>query len=141
MVSYTARSAARPEAAWALLARPQRWHEWAPHLRGAWGLGAPEVELGRRGAARLLGALPVPARVVAKEAGRSWTWRVGPVDVVHRVVPRPAGCLVAVDFEAPRVLEALIVASYGPLVAVLVRRLACRAEEDASGAATQAAGR
>jgi hypothetical protein len=44
--------------AWALLARPDRWHEWAPHLRGAWGLSDPatgEVEPGRRGAVRLLG--------------------------------------------------------------------------------------
>ena len=54
-------SNAPPEDAWALLARPDRWHKWAPHVRGAWGLGDAEVEAGRRGFVRLLGAVPVPS--------------------------------------------------------------------------------
>ena len=124
MVIYSARSAAPPEDAWALIARPGRWCEWAPHVRGAWGLGAPEVEEGARGAARLLGALPVPATVTAKRPGRSWTWRVGPVEMVHRVDPVPGGCVVAVDLAAPAALEAALRWSYGPLIALLVRRLA-----------------
>jgi hypothetical protein len=124
MVTYSARSAARPQDAWALIARPARWHEWAPHVRGAWGLGSPEVELGARGAARLLGALPVPASVTAKRPGRSWTWRVGPVEMVHRVEPAPGGCVVAVDLAAPAALEAALRRSYGPLIALLVRHLA-----------------
>src|SRR5215212_7718919 len=98
MRTFTARSAAAPEAAWPLLARPARWPEWAPHLGGACGLGAPEVRAGALGAARLLGALPVPARIVAKRAGRSWTWRVGLLEMVHRVEPVPGGgCDVAID--------------------------------------------
>lgn len=127
MLSYEARSPAPVEEAWSLIARPGRWHEWAPHVRGAWSLGSPEVRRGARGAARLLGVVPVPARVVAKRAGRSWTWRVGPIDIVHRVAPAPTrgrGSIVGVDLLAPRALEALLAVSYGPVVALLVRNLA-----------------
>ena len=101
MVQRRAYSTASPEAAWSLLARPGRWHEWAPHVRGAWGLGEPEVRLGAGGAARLLGVLPVPAKVTAKTGGRLWTWRVGPVDMVHEVRPARGGCDVVVTMYAP----------------------------------------
>jgi hypothetical protein len=113
------------------MARPGRWHEWAPHVRGAWGVGSPEVRRGARGAARLLGVVPVPARVVAKRAGRSWTWRVGPVDLVHRVEPAPGASVVAVDLVAPRALEPVLAVTYGPVVALLVRNLARVAERSA----------
>ena len=99
-------------------------------MRGAWGLGEPEVIRGARGYARLLGAVPVPARITAKRKGRSWSWRVGPVKLVHRVEPRRPGSLVAIDIHAPRPLEPLLRASYGPLVGVLVRRLARVAERE-----------
>ena len=110
------------------MAQPRRWSEWAPHVRGAWGLGEPEVIKGARGYVRLLGAVPVPARITAKRARRSWSWRVGPVTLVHRVEPRDPGSLVAIDIQAPRVLEPLVRASYGPVVGLLVRRLARVAE-------------
>ena len=128
MLSYSARSAAPAEIAWDLLAQPARWHEWAPHLRGAWNLGSPEVAEGARGAARLLGVVPVPALVTAKQPGRSWTWRVGPVTMVHRVAARGKGSEVAVDLLAPPPLEAALRFSYGPAVQLLVRRLARVAE-------------
>src|SRR6185312_8811881 len=106
----------RPAAAWALLARPEAWAEWAPHVRGAWRLGSPEVEPGAVGAARLLGVLPVPAKVTAKTPGRSWTWRVGGVvEMVHRVERRTGGCTVALDLSAPGPLEAALAVSYGPV--------------------------
>jgi hypothetical protein len=125
MLRYEARSAAAPADAWSLVARPARWHEWAPHLRGAWGLGDGEVAVGARGAARLLGVVPVPAQIVAKEPGRSWTWRVGGVvEMDHRVERRAGGCIVAVTIAAPGPLEAGLGVSYGPVVALLVRRLA-----------------
>ena len=129
MRSWTATSGAPPERAWALLARPARWHEWAPHVRGAVGLGAPEVRSGAVGLVRLLGVVPVPARIVAKRAGRSWTWRVGPALMEHRVRELPGGrCEVAVDLSAPGPLEPALAASYGPVIAVMVRRLARLAE-------------
>lgn len=73
--------------------------------------------------------LPVPARVTAKRPGRSWTWQVGPVAMVHRVSPRRGGgCEVAVEIAAPRGLERVVALAYGPVVAALVRRLARVAE-------------
>ncbi len=130
MRTWSAESTATPEAAWPLLARPSSWPSWAPHLRGAWGLGAPEVRRGAIGAARLAGVIPVPARIVGKRPGRSWTWRValGLVEMDHRVEPRADGCVVAVTMQAPSVVEAALRVTYGPVVQLLVRRLARVAE-------------
>ena len=125
MRTYEAPCAAPARVAWPYLARPALWSQWAPHLRGAWGLGDPEVEEGARGAARVLGVVPVPARIVAKEPERSWTWRVGPTTLVHRVEPADdGGSTVAVDLQAPAPLEAALAATYGPVIAVLLRNLA-----------------
>src|SRR5829696_215326 len=55
MLRYEAESSAPPRVVWPLLAEPARWHEWAPHVRGAIRLGAPEVVAGRRGFVRLAG--------------------------------------------------------------------------------------
>ena len=111
------------------MAEPRRWPEWAPHIRGAWGLGAPEVQVGRRGLVRLLGAPVVPARITRKRAGRMWAWKVGPVELTHRVESRERGSIVAVDIAAPAALEITLKATYGPLVQLLVRRLARVAEQ------------
>ena len=128
MRTWTAESEATPRAAWALLARPESWPTWAPHLRGAWGLGSPEVRKGATGAARLLGVIPIPARITAKRDGASWTWRVGPVELVHRVIERERGCTVAIDLRAPAALEPAVAAAYGPVIQVMLNRLARRAE-------------
>lgn len=127
MFTCQARSPAPAPCAWELLARPGLWHEWAPHVRGAWGLGDPEVEAGRRGFVRLFGLVPVPARITEVKDGRSWTWRVGPAVMAHRVEEAPGGCLVAVDIEAPAPLEAPLRAFYAPLVERLLARLAGKA--------------
>ena len=109
-LTYSAFSHATPAQAWALISEPERWSEWAPHLRGAWGLGRPEIEPGRSGAARLLGVVPVP------------------VTMDHIVRPAPGGCEVSVEMHAPAPLEAGLRASYGPVVGLLVRNLARVAE-------------
>jgi Polyketide cyclase / dehydrase and lipid transport len=115
------------------MAEPDRWHEWSPHLRGAWGLGEPEVGLRRFGAARLLGVLPVPAQIVDKRPGRSWTWQVGPVVLVHAVKPlADGGCRVSMTLQAPGPLEPLLAATYGPVVQLLVANLARVASRNAS---------
>ena len=127
MFTCQAISEASPAEAWELLARPDRWHEWAPHVRGAWGLGEPEVQEGRSGYARLMGVLPVPARITEVREGSSWTWQVGPALMAHRVEPRDEGCLVVVEIEAPSALEAPLRAFYRPLVELLLARLAEKA--------------
>lgn len=123
-LEYAADSAATPDAAWSLMSEPARWPEWAPHLRGGWGLGSPEVEPGSLGAARLFGVVPVPARIVSKTPGREWTWHVGPVALVHAVHPTPVGCRITMTLRAPGPLEPLLGATYGPVIQLLVQRLA-----------------
>ncbi|HEY7076315.1 MAG TPA: SRPBCC family protein [Solirubrobacteraceae bacterium] len=113
------------KAAWALMARPDAWPQWAPHFRGAWGLGAREVREGAVGAARLLGVVPVPAVVVDKRPGRSWTWWAAPgVQVVHRVEPRPGGCTVSASLSAPGPLEPALALVLGPVFTHSLHRLA-----------------
>ena len=124
MLTYEADTAAPPAAAWDLFSRPARWPEWAPHIRGAWGLGSPEVQVGRRGLVRLLGAPVVPARITRKRAGRLWAWKVGPVEMTHRVEPNDGGATVATDIAAPAPIEATLGVTYGPLVQLLINRLA-----------------
>jgi Polyketide cyclase / dehydrase and lipid transport len=121
---FAADSKATPDQAWALVAEPARWPEWAPHIRGAWGLGSPEVEEGRIGAARLFGIVPVPAKITSKTAGREWTWHVGPMDLEHAVHPTPVGSRITMTIRAPGPLEPLLAFTYGPIVQLLVRRLA-----------------
>ena len=123
MRTFTADSNASPGAVWALLARPAAWAEWAPHIRGAWGLGSPEVRKGALGFVRLLGIVPVPAKITAKDDA-SWTWRVGPMVLVHRVVPHERGCTVAIDLRAPGPLEGALAATYGPVIQLMLDRLA-----------------
>ena len=112
-----------PQRAWELIARPQEWSRWAPHVRGAWGLGEGEVRVGARGYARLLGVVPVPATITAVDPGRSWTWQVGPVEMVHRVDRAAEGCTVAVDISASAPIEAALRIGYRPLVELLLSRL------------------
>jgi hypothetical protein len=112
---------ADPDAAWPLLVRPARWSEWAPHIRGAWGLGDPEVEVGRTGAVRLLGVVPVLATIVAKDTNkRSWTWRVGGVVEMEHFVTADE---VAITLSAPGPLEAALHAAYGPVITAMLKRL------------------
>ena len=125
MLTYEAACAAPAAAVWPYLARPALWPAWAPHLRGAWGLGEPEVQAGARGAVRLLGVVPIPAHVIARDPGSSWTWRVGPATLVHRVAPASGGgSTVAIDLQAPAPLEAALGLTYGPVIALLLRILA-----------------
>lgn len=127
MLRYEAESDADPLTAWRLYAEPRRWSTWAPQLRGAWGLGDPEVRAGARGAVRLLGVVPVPARILDVQAPERWTWQVGPVQFDHVVRARQdGGCTVAVTLKAAKPLEAVLAATYGPVCALLMRNLARR---------------
>jgi hypothetical protein len=136
MLEYRQNSPASPATVWRLLARPGAWSEWAPHLRGAWGLGEPEVEPGSTGAARVAWVVPVPARITAKEPGRSWRWQVGPYSMVHRVEPRGTGCDVILEVSASGPFERVFDLSYGRVIPALLGRLADAAadSEAAQGA-------
>jgi hypothetical protein len=124
MRTFRADSAGDEADAWARISQPGRWHEWAPHVRGAWGLQR-QVRPGDRGAVRLLGAVPVPVEITRVEPGRSWTWRVaGMVEMDHRVEPREGGCTVAIDLRAPAPLEAGLALAYGPVIRATLKRLA-----------------
>jgi Polyketide cyclase / dehydrase and lipid transport len=76
---------------WSLLAEPARWHEWSPYVRGAEGLGAPEVEAGVVGKVVLLGGVRFDAEILDVVPGRSWTWQVAGLRVRHEVEPTPSG--------------------------------------------------
>ena len=124
MFSVQATSDASPEAVWSLLSEPKRWSSWAPHIRGAIGLGSPEVRLGRRGVALVLPGLVVPVRVSAKVDGRSWDWTTGPMRFRHAVEPRAGGCLITLEVTGPSGLEQVVAGVYGPLIRLVLRRLA-----------------
>jgi len=109
---------------WTLLAEPSRWSQWAPHIRGARGLGHPEIQAGRRGVVMLGGAAPIPVRITAKSPGRAWDWQVGPVNMSHEVRATANGSEVRMAITAPRLIEAGLRISYGPLIALLLRNLA-----------------
>ncbi|MBS0550864.1 MAG: SRPBCC family protein [Proteobacteria bacterium] len=78
-------------AVWSLLAEPARWGEWSPYVRGAEGLGEPEIEAGARGKVILLAGARLDAQILDVVPGRSWTWQVGGLRVRHEVEPTPAG--------------------------------------------------
>lgn len=130
MLRYEAHTDAAPETVWPLLACPTRWSEWAPHLRGAWGLGWPQVSEGAVGALRLFGVVPVPVRVSRVNPGESWAWQFGVVTIDHLIEPLPDhhGSMVAVAIDAPGPLEPLVARAYGPVARALVERLARTAE-------------
>jgi len=130
MLRYERRTRAPADVVWALVARPGNWSRWAPHVRGADGLGAPEVTLGARGSARLLGLVPVPARITAKRRGSLWSWQVGPLAIRHRVTTVAGGTLVAIELDAPAALEPVLRLTYGPVVALLLRNLVRVAEAE-----------
>jgi len=126
---YETQVAAPADLIWSFVARPASWHRWAPHVRGAWGLGDPEVREGARGAARLVGVVPVPARILSVEDGRAWTWQAGPVRLGHVVEPLDdrGGCRLRFTLVGP----GPVVTAYGPLVHALMLNLARVAEQEA----------
>jgi hypothetical protein len=77
---------------WSLIARPARWHEWSPYVRGAEGLGEPEVEAGALGAVVLRGGIRIAAEILEVVPGASWTWQVKGLRVRHEVEPTSRGC-------------------------------------------------
>ena len=85
----------------------------------------PIADYCARGAARLLGVVPIPARITAVAEGHSWTWSVGFMELDHRVDPDgTGGSIVGVDIRSSPAMEAVLRLTYGPVVNVLVKNLA-----------------
>ncbi|MDP9188872.1 MAG: SRPBCC family protein [Actinomycetota bacterium] len=128
MRSWSEPANAPPEEVWRLLSRPALWNRWAPHVRGAWRLGKLEIEPGRTGFVRVLGVVPVPAKVTQVTPGVSWSWRLGLMTVHHLVKPLGEGSEVTIAMEAPGPLQPALAETYGRAFPVLLRRLAREAE-------------
>ena len=60
-------------------------------MRGAEGLGEPEVRAGATGKVLLPGGVRLDAEILEVTPGRSWTWQVGGLRVRHEVEPTPSG--------------------------------------------------
>lgn len=121
---FEAASAAPQPTLWRLISRPARWHEWAPHIRGANGLGWPEVRVGAVGTVSLLGLVGVPARVTAVEPGRSWSWRVGPFDLDHVAASGELGSRAVIVLRGRGPVGKALAGVYAPAVWALNRNLA-----------------
>jgi hypothetical protein len=123
------RCGAAPEALWALVARPDRWHEWSPHVRGAEGLGSPEVEAGSRGRVVLRGGISLPAEVTEVVPGRSWSWRVGGIVVDHLVTPAAGGgSTLEMKVDSTGGAWSLAARAYAPVVGLIAGHIVRVAE-------------
>lgn len=119
---------APPEELWALVARPDRWHEWSPYVAGAEGLGSPEVEAGAKGQVVMRGGIKLPAEVTDVVAGRSWAWRVGGIVVEHTVTPTGAGSRLAMTVDSTGGPWSVAARLYAPVVGLIARRIVAVAE-------------
>ena len=128
-IAIDVESAAAPGRVWELYSHPERWREWAPHVRSPRNLGEPEVRPGARGTVRVFGALPVRATIGDVESGRRWSWTVGPVRLEHLVDPRPGGgSCIGLRLDTSPALEAGLRMTYAPLARLLLANLSRVAE-------------
>lgn len=117
------------ELVWALLARPERWPQWSPHVAGGEGLGTPEVVEGSAGHVMLRGGIRIPARIVAVAPGESWSWQVAGMTVGHRVVPLPNGrSRIEISTEGRSAPWSLAARLYAPVVGLIAHNVARVAE-------------
>ena len=130
MRTFTVATARRPTWPGGCSRGRSDWRRWSPHVRGAWGLGDPEVRRGAGGAARLLGVVPSrradhgQARGPLLDLARR---RRGDGRTASSRAPA-AAATVAIDLSAPGPLEPALALAYGPLIEVSLHRLAQEAE-------------
>jgi len=121
---------ATPARLWELVARPDLWNRWSPYVRGAEGLGSPEVRQGAKGRVVLRGGIKVPAKILKVTPGESWSWQVGGVVVDHIVTPAPGGSRLVMSVESNGTLWAPAALAYAPVVNLIAARIARIAEEE-----------
>lgn len=120
---------APPDRVWALISRPDRWSEWSPHVRGAEGLGSPEVVEGASGSVVLRGGLRIAARITQVNPGESWSWRVAGLRVCHVVRPAPGGgSRIEHEVEGSAPPWSVVAIAYAPIVGLIARNIARVAE-------------
>lgn len=138
--------AAPAEPAWELLGVPARWPEWSPQVRAVSGFdpvrrrpvpAAPALEVGNW--VTVHGPWPVrlPARFTRVDPGARWDFEA-PLPArltllsAHEVEPVTGGCELvwAMRVQGPggRLVTRTVLAAYGPLVRLALRRLARLAE-------------
>jgi uncharacterized protein YndB with AHSA1/START domain len=115
---------APPEEVWSLIARPDRWHEWSPYVRGGEGLGEPEVEAGAVGSVLLPGGVRIGADILEVAPGCSWTWRVRGLRIRHEVEPTPTGTRLAMTPEGEGALWSGAAIAYRLPTALIARNVA-----------------
>lgn len=123
MLTYSLRTDASPDMVWHLLASPEHWPEWAPHIKHSVGFGPGLVAPGRWGLIFVAGLIPVSAYISDVVPGQSWAWQLGPLTVNHRVEPDSQGSIIAFDFQGPLPVKALAQAFYAPVVESSLVRL------------------
>lgn len=121
---------ASPAKLWELVARPDLWSRWSPYVRGAEGLGSPEVKAGARGQVILRGGLRIPAEITRVEPGHSWSWRVGGIVVDHIVEAAGDGSRLAMPVHAGSAPWTPAAIAYAPVVGLIARRIVRVAERD-----------
>ena len=119
---------APPERVWALIARPERWGRWSPYVRGAMGLGSPEVVEGASGHVVLRGGVRLAARITEVVPNESWSWRVGGLHVRHSVRPAGTGSRIEHVVEGSSRPWSIAALAYAPIVGLIARNIARVAE-------------
>jgi uncharacterized protein YndB with AHSA1/START domain len=121
---------APPGAVWPLLARPERWHEWSPYVRGGERLGEPEVEEGAVGSIVMRSGLRIAAEILEVVPGRSWAWRVKGLVIRHEVAATPRGTRLSITPEGDGPLWAPLALAYRLPTALIARNVARIAGRD-----------
>lgn len=146
--------AAPASAAWEFLGTPARWPEWSPQVRAVSGFdpvrrrslpAPPALEVGNWVVVHGPWPVRLPARFTRVDAGVRWDFAAplpGRRTLLsgHAVQPVRGGCEVVWDMnvEGPggALLTRTVLAAYGPLVRLALRRLARLAERRTAGSAT-----
>ncbi len=114
---------AAPEVAWERYDDLTAWPDWAPQITDVDASGR-RLELGVRGAVRVVGGLTVPFVVTGVDrAARRWSWIARPLGIAltlnHTVQTHPDGTRATLSIEGPTV----VVTAYAPFATVALGRL------------------
>jgi hypothetical protein len=121
-LTVRAQGPAGPADVWEAYADPQRWSEWAPHIRRVEAIG--RLRPGLTGQLFSVVRVPVSFEVIDVDARRRrWSWKaaVGPVRLRfdHGVDPRGAGSATWLTMHGPLGLLLL----YAPVARLALHRL------------------